>query len=51
MATTMLNTNRPEMRASQWNRAIAGAFMRGVAVATSQPTGAAPNALLTRCVR
>jgi len=48
MATTTLNTPQPEMRASQWNRALAAVCPRIVAVDAVSGTS---NALVARCVR
>lgn len=51
MAKTMLNTTQPEMRASQWNRALVAACPRVVAFEATLPVTGTCNALATRCVR
>ncbi len=51
MATTTLNTTRPKMRASQWNRALAAACPRVVAAEAILPMNGTSIALAARCVR
>lgn len=51
MATTTLNTTRPEMRASQWNRALAAACPRVGAFGAVLLVNGTSNALAARCVR
>lgn len=51
MATTTLNTPRPEMRASNWNRALTAACPRAVAFDAILPVNGTSNALVARCVR
>jgi hypothetical protein len=51
MATTTLNTTRPEMRASQWNRAFAAVCPRVGPFQAVLLVNGTSNALAARCVR